>query len=39
VVGIDLCEVVPGPRGDEWDAAVGARLLYKMIGCAKMTRR
>lgn len=30
VVGLDLCEVAPGPT--EWDANVGARLLYKMIG-------
>jgi agmatinase len=34
VVGFDLCEVSPGPRGDEWDANVGARVLYKLIGCA-----
>jgi agmatinase len=34
VVGFDLCEVAPGPRGDEWDASVGARILYKLIGCA-----
>ena len=39
VVGADLCEVVPGPRGDEWDASVGARMLYKLIGCAKATSR
>lgn len=32
IVGLDLCEVAPGPAGDEWDANVGARLLYKMIG-------
>ncbi len=32
VVGFDLCEVVPGPPGDDWDANVAARLLYKMIG-------
>lgn len=31
IVGFDLCEVAPG--GDtEWDANVGARLLYKLIG-------
>ncbi len=30
IVGFDLCEVAPGP--DEWDANVGARLLYKLIG-------
>ncbi len=32
IVGFDLCEVAPGPRGDEWDGNVAARLLYKMIG-------
>ncbi|MHB1844508.1 MAG: agmatinase family protein [Deltaproteobacteria bacterium] len=32
IVGFDLTEVAPGPEGDEWDANVGARLLYKMIG-------
>lgn len=32
IVGLDLCEVAPGPNGDEWDGNVGARLLYKMIG-------
>ena len=34
IVGLDLCEVAPGPDGDEWDGNVGARLLYKMIGWA-----
>ena len=38
VVGVDLCEVSPGPGGDPegvgWDAAVGARLLYRLIGTA-----
>jgi len=29
IVGLDLCEVAPGET--EWDANVGARLLYKMI--------
>jgi agmatinase len=32
VVGFDLNEVASGPRGDEWDANVGARLLYKLVG-------
>jgi agmatinase len=32
IVGLDLNEVAPGPPGDSWDANVGARLLYKMIG-------
>ena len=37
VVGLDLCEVAPGES--EWDANVGARLLYKMIGFATLTWR
>ena len=36
IVGLDLCEVSPG--GTEWDANVGARLLYKMIGFALLTQ-
>jgi agmatinase len=36
IVGFDLNEVAPSPAtdggGDEWDANVGARLLYKLIG-------
>ena len=39
VVGMDLVEVSPGPDGDpegtSWDAIVGARLLYRMIGAAQ----
>lgn len=41
VVGLDLNEVNPGTAGEEedsWDAMVGARLLYRMIGVALMTR-
>ena len=34
IIGMDLCEVAPGPAGDQWDGNVGARLLYKMIGWA-----
>lgn len=31
IVGFDLCEVAPAPEGtDEWDANVGARILYKL---------
>ena len=37
IVGLDLCEVSPGET--EWDANVGARLLYKMIGFALLTVR
>lgn len=45
IVGLDLVEVSPGPERpaqddfiDEWDALVGARLLYKMIGFALISR-
>jgi agmatinase len=34
IVGFDLNEVAPGPDGNEWDANVGARLLYKLCGWA-----
>lgn len=37
IIGIDLCEVSPGET--EWDANVGARLLYKMIGFALLTQQ
>ncbi len=39
IVGFDLNEVAPGPEGDEWDGNVGARLLYKEIGFALLSRR
>lgn len=32
IVGFDLAEVAPDPGGSEWDANVGARILYKLIG-------
>lgn len=32
IVGFDLNEVAPGEDGSEWDANVGARLLFKMCG-------
>lgn len=35
IVGLDLCEVAPGET--EWDANVGARLLYKMMSFALLT--
>lgn len=38
IVGFDLSEVSPGPGKDEWDANVGARLLYKMIGAMLLSR-
>ena len=38
IIGFDLNEVAPGPEGDEWDANVGARVLYKLCGFALLTR-
>ena len=38
IVGFDLTEVAPGPAGDEWDANVGMRLLYKLIGWTLVSR-
>ncbi|MFR5870709.1 MAG: hypothetical protein ACLUEV_02835 [Alistipes sp.] len=35
MVGFDLCEVAPDPAGDDdWDANVGARMLYKLCNFA-----
>ncbi|RMG27893.1 MAG: agmatinase [Bacteroidetes bacterium] len=31
IIGVDLCEVAPGPDGNEWDANVGARVLYRLF--------
>jgi agmatinase len=39
IIGFDLNEVVPGPDGDEWDANVGARALYKLCGWALHSQR
>lgn len=36
IVGFDLAEVAPGD--DDWDANVGARLLYKLAGWALFTQ-
>jgi agmatinase len=38
VVGFDLCEVAPGARGEDWNANVGARILYKLLGCTLKTQ-
>ena len=38
IVGFDLNEVAPGDD-DEWDANVGARLLYKLIGWTLVSQR
>jgi agmatinase len=39
IVGFDLNEVAPGPDDDEWDANVGARVLYKLIGWTLLSQR
>ncbi len=44
IVGFDLCEVSPGDDvhapGDNWDAIVGARILYKLCGwCLRTMHR
>jgi agmatinase len=39
IVGFDLSEVAPDPAGGEWDGNVGARVLYKLIGFALLSRR
>jgi agmatinase len=39
VVGFDLCEVAPGDKGDEWNGTVGARVLYKLLGCTLRSQR
>ena len=39
IVGFDLCEVAPGPDGEEWNGNVGARLLYKMIGFTLLSQQ
>ena len=39
IVGFDLVEVAPSGRpGDEWDANVGARILYRLCGAALASR-
>lgn len=32
IIGFDLNEVSPDPQGSEWDANVGARVLFKLCG-------
>ena len=38
VIGFDLCEVSPGAGDGEWNANVGARTLYKLLGCTLRSR-
>lgn len=37
IIGFDLNEVAPAADGSEWDANVGARLLYKLCGWTMVT--
>lgn len=41
IIGFDLVEVCPGPSADEpeWDANVGARILYKLCGMASVMQQ
>lgn len=39
IVGFDLCEVAPSPGAGEWDANVGARLLYRLSCVAVEPKR
>ena len=39
VIGFDLCEVAPGKDDGEWNANVGARALYKLLGCTLRSNR
>lgn len=38
ILGFDLVEVAPSPNGDEWDANVGMRLLYKLAAWTFVSR-
>ena len=38
IVAFDLSEVSPGDPPDEWNGNVGARVLYKLLGFALLTR-
>lgn len=38
IIGFDLVEVTPGPQGD-WDANVGARMLWHLCGVLAKTNR
>lgn len=38
IIALDLNEVAPGPDGDEWDANVGARLLFRMCNLMALSQ-
>ena len=39
IIAFDLNEVAPGPEGDEWDANVAARLLYRIANLTAMSQK
>ena len=38
IIAFDLNEVAPGPDGDEWDANVAARLLYRIANLVALSQ-
>lgn len=38
IIALDLNEVSPGPDGDEWDANVGARMLFRMCNMMALSQ-
>lgn len=38
IIGLDLNEVAPGDSGNEWDANVGARLLYRLCNLMALSQ-
>jgi len=38
IIALDVNEVAPGSDGDEWDANVGARLLYRLSNLAALSQ-
>lgn len=38
IIGFDLVEVAPGESGDEWDAIVGARILYRVANLVGLSQ-
>lgn len=39
IIAFDLNEVCPGPKGDDWDANVAARLLYRIANLTAHSQR
>lgn len=40
IIGFDLCEIAPAPHhGDEWDANVGSRLLYRLANLMAVSNK